>query len=117
MTVEDEKRVAAEAAAEMVEYGMTVGLGSGSTVAHLLPALVRRDLSLRCVVTSVRTEEAARECGLRVERLTAIERLDLCIDGADQIAPDGLSGRRMLHIREQHTMGFQAVLNLGEDSS
>src|SRR5437773_988380 len=51
-----EKQVAAEAAAALVEDGMTVGLGTGSTVAHLLPALAGRGLSLRCVATSVQTE-------------------------------------------------------------
>jgi len=57
---EDEKKLAAEAAAELLEDGMTVGLGTGSTVAYFLPALARRNLSLRCVATSPRTEEAAR---------------------------------------------------------
>ena len=51
MSVEEEKRSAAEAAAELVEDGMTIGLGTGSTVAYLLPALARRGLSLRCVAT------------------------------------------------------------------
>jgi ribose 5-phosphate isomerase A len=47
-----EKRVAAEAAAELVEEGMTVGLGTGSTVAHLLPAIARRGVSgISCVAT------------------------------------------------------------------
>ena len=63
-----EKRVAAEAAAELVEDGMTVGLGTGSTVAHLLPAIARRGVSgIRCVATSVATEEQARELGIPVE--------------------------------------------------
>ena len=63
---EDEKRLAAEASAELVEDGMTVGLGTGSTVAYLLPALARRELDIRCVATSPRTEKAAhraRACG------------------------------------------------------
>jgi hypothetical protein len=61
-----EKRAAAEAAAALVEDGSTVGLGTGSTVAHLLPALARRMLALRCVATSVATEEAARALGMEV---------------------------------------------------
>ena len=67
MNPADEKRAAAEAAVLLVEDGMTVGLGTGSTVAFLLPALVRRQLSIRCVATSVATEAAARSLGLRVE--------------------------------------------------
>ncbi|WP_329371598.1 hypothetical protein [Streptomyces sp. NBC_01483] len=67
MSVEHEKQLAAEAAAELIEDGMTVGLGTGSTVAYLLPALAHRGLSLRCVATSPRTEEAALMLDLRVE--------------------------------------------------
>jgi ribose 5-phosphate isomerase A len=80
-----EKQAAAEAAAELVEDGATVGLGTGSTVAHLLPALARRGLDLRCVATSPATEEAARELGLRVEPFDRLPRLDIAIDGADQV--------------------------------
>src|SRR5919201_6166001 len=84
-----EKQIAAEAAALFVEDGMAVGLGTGSTVAFLLPALAARRLSLRCVATSPATERAARELGLAVEALDAVGTLDIAIDGADQIAPDG----------------------------
>ena len=69
MSADDEKRLAAEAAAELVEDGMLVGLGTGITVAHFLPALARRGLRLRCVATSLQTESAARELGLPVESL------------------------------------------------
>ena len=102
-TVEDEKRLAAEASAELVEDGMTVGLGTGSTVAYLLPALARRKLDLRCVATSPRTEKAATELGLRVEPFDTIDRFDMTIDGADQIAPDGwlVKGGGAAHTREK----------------
>jgi len=102
-TVEDEKRLAAEASAELVEDGMTVGLGTGSTVAYLLPALARRSLDLRCVATSPRTEKAATELGLRVEPFDTIDRFDMTIDGADQIAPDGwlVKGGGAAHTREK----------------
>jgi ribose 5-phosphate isomerase A len=89
VTVEDEKRRAAEAAAELLENGMTVGLGTGSTVAWLLPAVARRGLDLRCVATSPRTETDARALGIRVEAFSSIDRLDIAIDGADQVAGDG----------------------------
>ncbi|HYJ67666.1 MAG TPA: ribose 5-phosphate isomerase A [Nocardioidaceae bacterium] len=99
----DEKRLAAEAAAELVEAGMTVGLGSGSTVAFLLPALARRSLDIRCVATSPRTESAARQLGIRVEPFEKIDRSDIAIDGADQIAPDGwlVKGGGAAHTREK----------------
>jgi ribose 5-phosphate isomerase A len=103
MSVEREKQAAAEAAALLVEDGMTVGLGTGSTVAHLLPALVARGLTFRCVATSLRTEDEARALGLPVEPFTGIARLDIAIDGADQIAPDGwiVKGGGAAHTREK----------------
>ena len=104
MSLEDEKRRAAEQAAELVTDGMTVGLGTGSTVAFLLPALARRGLrDLRCVATSVATELRAAELGITVESFATLERLDLAIDGADQIAPDGwiVKGGGGAHVREK----------------
>ena len=64
MSNEREKQLAAEAAAALVEAGMTIGLGTGSTVGFLLPALARRALPVRCVASSVTTEHAARALGL-----------------------------------------------------
>jgi ribose 5-phosphate isomerase A len=99
-----EKRLAAEAAAELVESGMAIGLGTGSTVAHLLPAIARRGLSeIRCVATSVATEQQARELGIPVEDFNALERLDLAIDGTDEVTPDGwlIKGGGAAHLREK----------------
>ena len=106
MALDDEKRRAAEAAAELVESGMTVGLGTGSTVAHLLAALARRGLDLRCVATSPATESEARRLGLAVESFSgtsAPARLDIAIDGADQVDPDGwlVKGGGAAHTREK----------------
>jgi ribose 5-phosphate isomerase A len=104
VSADDEKRLAAEAAAELVESGMTVGLGTGSTVAHLLPALARRGLTdLRCVATSVATEEQARSLGVPVEDFDTLGRLDIAIDGADQVTPDGwlIKGGGGAHLREK----------------
>jgi ribose 5-phosphate isomerase A len=101
--IEAEKRLAAEAAAELVKAGMRVGLGTGSTVAHLLPALAARELELRCVATSPETEAAARELGLQVEPFADLERLEIAIDGADQVTPDGwlVKGGGGAHTREK----------------
>lgn len=101
--IEAEKRAAAEAAAALVEDGMTVGLGSGSTVAYLLPALADRGLSLRCVATSPRTEAAARALGLAVEAFDRLARLDIAIDGADQVDAAGwlVKGGGGAHTREK----------------
>jgi len=99
-----EKQAAAAAAAELVEGGMRVGLGTGTTVAHLLPAIAARGLSgLRCVATSPATERAARELGLTVEALDEVGELDVAIDGADQIDPQGwlVKGGGGAHTREK----------------
>jgi ribose 5-phosphate isomerase A len=104
LTADDEKRLAAEAAAELVESGMTVGLGTGSTVAHLLPALARRGLTdLRCVATSVATEDQARGLGIPVEDFDSLARLDIAIDGTDEVTPDGwlIKGGGGAHLREK----------------
>ena len=103
MAQEDEKRRAAEAAAELIEPGMAVGLGTGSTVARFLPALAARGLDARCVATSTETENAARELGLSVEPFDELDRLDLAVDGADQVAPDGwlVKGGGAAHTREK----------------
>jgi len=100
---EREKRAAAEAAAELVADGSTVGLGSGSTVAFLLPALAARRLTLRCVATSAATEVAARALGLAVEPFEQLDRLDIAIDGADQVDPAGwlVKGGGGAHTREK----------------
>ncbi len=99
-----EKRLAGEAAAELIADGMKVGLGTGSTVAHLLPAIAARGLSgLRCVATSIATEEQARELGIPVEPFEELDRLDLAVDGADQIAPNRwlVKGGGGAHTREK----------------
>ncbi len=102
--ISDQKRAAARAAAELVEDGMRVGLGTGSTVAHLLPAIVERGCrGLRCVATSPATEAAARALGLTVEALDEVGELDIAIDGADQIDPHGwlIKGGGGAHTREK----------------
>jgi ribose 5-phosphate isomerase A len=99
-----EKKLAAEAAAELVDDGMRVGLGTGSTVAHLLPAIAARQLKdLRCVATSVATEKQAKELGIPVEPFDQLDRLDIAIDGADQVAPDHwlVKGGGGAHTREK----------------
>ena len=106
MGLEGEKRLAAEAAARLVEDGMVVGLGTGSTVAYLLPALTGRGLDVRCVASSPATESAARALGLVVESFVGVEspaRLDIAIDGADQVDAEGwlVKGGGAAHTREK----------------
>ena len=99
-----EKEKAAVAAAELAQDGMRLGLGTGTTVAFLLPALAARGLSdLRCVASSPATERAAEELGLEMHALEELGELDLYIDGADQIDPAGwlVKGGGSAHTREK----------------
>ena len=88
MSAEDQKRIAGEAAAQRVEAGMVVGLGTGSTAAWFVKALAARRLAdLRCVPTSEKTADLARELGLALSSLDDTPRIDLTVDGADEIGP------------------------------
>jgi len=101
--LEAEKKAAAEAAAELVEGGMVVGLGTGSTVSHLLSALAARRLDIVCVASSAETERAGRALGLDIKPFEELDHLDIAIDGADQIDPDGwlVKGGGAAHTREK----------------
>lgn len=101
--IEDQKRAAAEAAAAEVADGMRVGLGTGSTVAHFLAALAARRLRLECVATSPATEESARALGIAVGPFDLLDRLDLTVDGADQVSSDRwlVKGGGGAHAREK----------------
>ena len=106
MDAEREKKAAAAAAAELVEPGMSVGLGTGSTVIHLLTALAERNLDFSCVATSPQTERAARDLGFDVRAFGTeggLSRLDIAIDGADQVSPDEwlVKGGGGAHTREK----------------
>jgi ribose 5-phosphate isomerase A len=88
VSADDQKRRAGEAAAERVEAGMVVGLGTGSTAAWFVKALAARAVAgLRCVPTSEATAELARELGLTLSTLDDTPRIDLTVDGADEIGP------------------------------
>ena len=83
------KRAAGRRAAEFVEDGMTVGLGTGSTVFYTLERLAERieqeSLAVRGIPTSRDTEEKARALGIPLTSLAEIETIDLTIDGADEV--------------------------------
>jgi ribose 5-phosphate isomerase A len=85
-----EKAAAARAALAEVKQGMLLGLGTGSTVAALLPLLaeqVRGGLDIMAVPTSEATRRLATSLGIRLTSLDEVETLDLTIDGADEIDP------------------------------
>ena len=90
MDAAGQKLAAATEAAKLVEPGMKLGLGSGSTAAKLIEALalrVRDGLDVVCVPTSEATRKLAEAAGLRLTTLDEMPHLDLTIDGADEIDP------------------------------
>ena len=89
MSADQEKQLAADTASELVDDGMRVGLGTGTTVAFLLAVLAKRAPKVQYVATSTHTETVARSLGLDVRSFDTFDELDIAIDGADQIAPDG----------------------------
>ncbi len=91
MDIEAQKRQAAARALEWVRPGMRLGLGTGSTARHFVELLgerVRGGLAIVGVPTSETTRAQAERCGIRLSTLEDNPRLDLTIDGADEIAPD-----------------------------
>ncbi len=85
LTIDARKRAAALAALELIQDGMQLGLGTGSTVEHLLGAIAERGLDVAGVPTSEATEAYCRELDLRVLHPSEVESLDLAIDGADEL--------------------------------
>jgi len=100
------KRRAGEHAAELVTDGDTVGLGTGSTAAHAIRALGRAvddGLDVRGVATSYASRDLAREVGVSLVGLDAVERIDVAIDGADQVSDELalIKGGGAAHAREK----------------
>ncbi len=101
------KKMAADRAAEFVEDGMTIGLGTGSTVFFLVEAIARRvreeGLHIRGVATSSRTATQASELGIPMLDLNDVDHLDLTIDGADEIDAhfQGIKGGGAAHTLEK----------------
>lgn len=91
MTAQDHKRQAAEHAIALVDDGMMLGLGTGSTAAHFVDLLGRRvqdGLKVACVPTSEATRAQAERLGIPLIDLDRQPSLDLTIDGADEIDPE-----------------------------
>lgn len=82
-----EKSAAAAAAAQLVESGMTVGLGTGSTASLFVRSLAARRLDIIAVATSRATAALAVSLGVKVIELDAAKTIDLTVDGADEIGP------------------------------
>jgi ribose 5-phosphate isomerase A len=91
MTIDELKRQAAAQALEHVRDGMKLGLGTGSTAKHFVELLgekVKAGLKVIGVPTSEATRADAERCGVALTTLDDVDRLDLTVDGADEIDPD-----------------------------
>jgi len=89
--VDLKKKAVGEKAVEYIQDEMVIGLGSGSTVYWMmkkLGELVSEGLSVKGVPSSVRTEGWAKEFGIPLVYFSEVSRLDLAIDGADEVDPD-----------------------------
>ena len=92
MTQDEAKKLVAKRAVELVEDGMAVGLGTGSTSKIFIEQLGERvreeKLRLRCVASSEASQALAASLGMDVMHLTELPQLDLYIDGADEVGPN-----------------------------
>ncbi len=117
------KQAAAEAAVDLVQDGMAVGLGTGSTAAYAIDALARRvraGLRIKAIPTSERTARQARDGGIPLASFAECPRLDLTIDGADEIARgtlDLIKGLGGALLREKIVAASSARLVIVADSS
>ncbi|WP_339665215.1 ribose-5-phosphate isomerase RpiA [Maribacter arcticus] len=88
MSAVNEKKVAALEAVKYIKDGMAVGLGTGSTAFFMIEAIgemVRNGLKIKAVATSNETEKLAKKLGISVITLAEAKRLDVTIDGADEV--------------------------------
>ena len=86
-----QKRIAGEKAAEYIKDGMILGLGTGSTAYYMIKKvgeLVENGMNLKAVATSQSTENLAKKLNIPLVHIDEIERIDLCIDGVDEIDKD-----------------------------
>ncbi|WP_428356968.1 ribose-5-phosphate isomerase RpiA [Methyloprofundus sp.] len=103
----NDKELVAQHAARLVENGMTVGLGTGSTADLFIAELARRQadegLEIRCVSSSIVSMLKAQELGLPLLAIEHLSRLDLYVDGADEVTPDNtlLKGQGADLVREK----------------
>ena len=89
-----EKINAAKGALEFVKDGMTIGLGSGSTVKEFIKLLgekiKKEDINIECVTTSLESRMLAIENGIEIKEPYNIKKIDLAVDGADKVSEKGL---------------------------
>lgn len=106
-TMDELKKAAGVRAADMIKDGMTVGLGTGSTAAHMVNRLAERikteGLNVVGVSTSWSTTLQCRSLGIPLKEMGEVSHLDMVIDGADEIddSKNLIKGRGAAHLLEK----------------
>src|ERR1017187_78098 len=96
MTQDEAKRLGGKRAAELVEDGTVVGLGTGTTATLFLRELAARKLKIRCVASSDASHELGLSLGMDVRPLAELPELDVYIDGADEVCVAGGGGLNLI---------------------
>ncbi|HSX26895.1 MAG TPA: ribose-5-phosphate isomerase RpiA [Chlamydiales bacterium] len=103
MSHEEAKRAAGRKAVESIRDGMIVGLGTGTTAAYFIEALIEKGLRVETVASSRASAEMAKRGGLDVVDINSVPRIDITVDGADEV--DGkkrmIKGGGGAHVREK----------------
>lgn len=104
--METGKEAAGTKAAEFIEPGMIVGLGTGTTAAYFIAALIQRHqqgLQIQVVASSRHSADLAKQGGIPLLDLNSVPRVDLTVDGADEIDPKKrmIKGGGGAHVREK----------------
>ncbi|MEL0002609.1 MAG: ribose-5-phosphate isomerase RpiA [Rhodospirillales bacterium] len=119
MSQQDQKERVGKAAADLVESGMTLGLGTGSTAACFIQALAERGLRPRCVATSEATAVMALGLGFDVVGLDVLSKVDLTVDGVDEVDANltAIKGGGGALMREKIVASIsETVVYIGDDT-
>ncbi|MDF2653423.1 MAG: rpiA [Paenibacillus sp.] len=118
----ESKRIAAEKAVEYINDGMVVGLGTGSTAYWALQKLGKKvmdGLIIKAVATSINSENLAKELGIPLMSISEIEKIDITIDGADEVDDEWnlIKGGGGALLREKIVASFSKELIVVVDES
>ena len=108
-----EKQLASEKSVDFIEDGMILGLGTGSTVNYMIPALaarIKKGLNIKAVATSKLTHQLAASSGIHVVDLELVDKIDLTIDGADEVDKElnGIKGGGAALLYEKIVANYSA---------
>jgi ribose 5-phosphate isomerase A len=117
--MDEAKKAAGRKAAEWIQEGMIVGLGTGSTAAFFIEALIERKLQIQAVASSRTSAELAKKGGIPLIDINSVSRIDITVDGADEIDPQKrmIKGGGGAHLREKILASASGEMVVIVDSS